>query len=83
MSEAPEKTVKDIQTDVQERMLKSIESVKQNLITIRTGRASANMLDRVKVDYYGTFLHKAAVVGCRRLSSSGCGEDCLQESLDV
>lgn len=34
-------------------MKKSVDSVKQNLGTVRTGRASANMLDRVKVDYYG------------------------------
>lgn len=39
--------------DVEERMEKSVESVKKNLVSIRTGRASANMLDRVKVDYYG------------------------------
>jgi ribosome recycling factor len=46
-------SVTDITKDTAERMKKSIESVKQNLSTIRTGRASANMLDRVKVDYYG------------------------------
>jgi len=35
-------------------MLKSIDSVRSNLASIRTGRATANLLDRVKVDYYGT-----------------------------
>jgi ribosome recycling factor len=45
--------VEEIQMDAEERMAKSIESVKQNLATIRTGRASANMLDRVVVSYYG------------------------------
>ena len=45
--------VEEIQMDAEERMAKSIDSVKQNLGTIRTGRASANMLDRVSVDYYG------------------------------
>jgi ribosome recycling factor len=30
-----------------------IENLEGNLKTIRTGRASAGMLDRVKVDYYG------------------------------
>lgn len=30
-----------------------IENLENNLKTIRTGRASANMLDRVRVDYYG------------------------------
>lgn len=39
--------------DARERMQKSIDSVKKNLSTIRTGRASTSMLDRVVVDYYG------------------------------
>jgi len=42
-----------IQEDANERMVKSIDSVKQNLGTIRTGRANSAMLDRVKVEYYG------------------------------
>mmetsp|Transcript_17932 Transcript_17932/g.26541 ORF Transcript_17932/g.26541 Transcript_17932/m.26541 type:complete len:226 (-) Transcript_17932:141-818(-) len=45
--------VEEIEMDAEERMSKSVYSVKQNLLTIRTGRASANMLDRVEVDYYG------------------------------
>lgn len=39
--------------DAEERMGKSIESLLQNLGTVRTGRASAAMLDRVKAEYYG------------------------------
>jgi len=60
-----EKTVDDVTLDAEERMSKSIDSVKQNLMTIRTGRASANMLDRVKVDYYGaeTPLNQLATIG--------------------
>jgi ribosome recycling factor len=46
-------SIKDVTSDTDERMVKSVESVKQNLSTVRTGRASVNMLDRVKVDYYG------------------------------
>ena len=45
--------IDEIQLDVEERMEKSIESVKRNLQSIRTGRASPAILDRVKVDYYG------------------------------
>ena len=37
----------------EERMEKSIDSFRQELGTIRTGRASANVLDRIQVDYYG------------------------------
>lgn len=43
-----------ITEDSEERMMKSLENVKKNLSTIRTGRASPSLLDRVTVDYYGT-----------------------------
>lgn len=43
----------EIEMDVEERMQKSVEAVKKNLVTIRTGRASASILDRVMVEYYG------------------------------
>lgn len=47
-------SVDDIQQSVQERMGKSIEALKHELASIRTGRASPTLLDRVMVDYYGT-----------------------------
>lgn len=37
-----------------EKMDKSIESLKVELGSIRTGQANASLLDRVFVDYYGT-----------------------------
>mmetsp|Transcript_1876 Transcript_1876/g.3390 ORF Transcript_1876/g.3390 Transcript_1876/m.3390 type:complete len:258 (+) Transcript_1876:268-1041(+) len=43
----------EIELDVEERMGKSIDSLKSNLVTIRTGRANPAILDLVKVDYYG------------------------------
>ena len=36
------------------KMRSAIENLESNLRTIRTGRASAQMLDRVQVDYYGS-----------------------------
>jgi ribosome recycling factor len=36
-----------------ERMHKSVDAVKTNLMTVRTGRANASILDRIQVDYYG------------------------------
>ena len=35
------------------RMEKSVNALKEEFNTIRTGRASANLFDRVRVDYYG------------------------------
>jgi ribosome recycling factor len=40
--------------DAESRMAKSIEALHRDLNTIRTGRASPALLDRISVDYYGT-----------------------------
>ena len=42
-----------IELDADERMAKSVDSVRVSLGSVRTGRASASILDRVKLDYYG------------------------------
>ncbi|PIP93126.1 MAG: ribosome recycling factor [Bdellovibrio sp. CG12_big_fil_rev_8_21_14_0_65_39_13] len=39
---------------LKDQMGKSIESLKYQITKIRTGRASANVLDGISVDYYGT-----------------------------
>jgi len=39
--------------DASERMNKSVESTRTELATVRTGRASPHLLDRIIVDYYG------------------------------
>ncbi len=39
--------------DAEERMKKTIEVMKKDLLTIRTGRASPALLDRIAVDCYG------------------------------
>lgn len=39
--------------EAQEKMGKTLESLKATLATLRTGRASAAVLDRIEVDYYG------------------------------
>ena len=40
-------------SDAKDRMQKSVESCRHELATVRTGRASPHLLDRVIVDYYG------------------------------
>jgi ribosome recycling factor len=42
-----------ITMDADERMDKTMSNLSENLMTIRTGRANPNMLDRVEADYYG------------------------------
>ena len=45
--------IDDLLKDARERMGKSIESTQHEFATVRTGRASPHLLDRVNVDYYG------------------------------
>ena len=42
--------VKELHASIQ----KTLQSMRDDLSTVRTGRASLHMLDNVKVDYYGT-----------------------------
>ena len=39
--------------DAKAKMEKTLEGIKNEMNTIRTGRASASMFDKVRVDYYG------------------------------
>ena len=39
--------------DARERMVKSVEAIRLKFGTVRTGRASPSLLDRINVDYYG------------------------------
>jgi ribosome recycling factor len=40
--------------DVEEHMQKSIDATQRSFNTIRTGRASSSLLDKILVEYYGT-----------------------------
>ncbi|WAW15683.1 ribosome recycling factor [Peptostreptococcus equinus] len=44
----------DLHIELEEQMEKTIEALKFEFGTIRAGRANASMLDKVRVDYYGT-----------------------------
>lgn len=46
--------ISDIMKSAEARMQKSIESLKNELTKIRTGRAHPSLLDHISVDYYGT-----------------------------
>jgi ribosome recycling factor len=45
--------IDELLADAAERMNKSVESTRTELATVRTGRASPHLLDRIIVDYYG------------------------------
>ena len=46
--------LKEIYRETETRMTKALDALARELTTIRTGKASAAILDNVKVDYYGT-----------------------------
>jgi ribosome recycling factor len=50
---ATENLIDELLEDADERMLKSVESTQHEFASVRTGRASPSLLDRVVVDYYG------------------------------
>ena len=46
--------INEIKKDTQERMEKSLETLKGHIAKIRTGRAQPSLLDGIQVDYYGS-----------------------------
>lgn len=46
--------IEDIKKDASERMGKSVESLRVELLKIRTGRAHTSLLDHIMVEYYGS-----------------------------
>jgi ribosome recycling factor len=57
--------VDDLIQDAARRMDKSVEAVRHEFNSVRTGRASPALLDRIQVDYYGqkTPLKQLATIG--------------------
>jgi ribosome recycling factor len=58
-------TVDELIQEAQTRMGKSVEHGRNEFGTVRTGRASAALLDRIMIDYYGTAtpLKQLATIG--------------------
>ena len=46
--------MKSLYADLKRRMDQAVAGFQSNLASTRTGRASAHMLDQIRVDYYGT-----------------------------
>ncbi|MEC5217361.1 ribosome recycling factor [Actimicrobium sp. GrIS 1.19] len=46
-------TIADVKKNTDQRMHKSIDTLKADLAKVRTGRAHVGMLDHIQVDYYG------------------------------
>ena len=57
--------IKETITSTKNRMAKAIEDLRQELATVRTGRASIGLFDHLRVEYYGvpTPLNQVATLG--------------------
>jgi ribosome recycling factor len=60
--------IDELLADAGERMQKSVEATRNEFSTVRTGRASPHLLDRIDVDYYG------AVTPLRQLANISASE---------
>ena len=58
-------SIDQIKKDAETRMTKTVESLKNDLSKIRTGRAHPSLLEHIRVDYYGTKspLNQVASIG--------------------
>lgn len=46
--------LEEVYSQTKEQMGKSIEALRRDYKTLRTGKVSVNILDNIKIDYYGT-----------------------------
>ncbi|MGV0953487.1 MAG: ribosome recycling factor [Fluviibacter sp.] len=63
----------DIKKNTEQRMLKSLESLKIDLGKIRTGRAHTGILDHVMVEYYGSMVSVNQVANINLIDSRTLG----------
>lgn len=57
-------SVKDVLRETEEKMKKTVDVTRREMTTARTSRASASLVDGIKVNYYGTptFLKQLATI---------------------
>src|SRR6266581_2358484 len=51
-----EDMIADVKRSAEQKMQKSVETLKTDLGKVRTGRAHTGLLDHIKVDYYGSMM---------------------------
>ncbi|MEY3954350.1 MAG: Ribosome-recycling factor [Pseudomonadota bacterium] len=66
-------TVAEIKTGMEHKMQMSLESLKNNLAKVRTGRANPALLDTVLVEYYGSMLPLSQVANLSLLDARTIG----------
>ena len=62
-------TVDSILTETRKRMKSSLETLKKEMATVRTGRANAGILDTLHVEYYGSMMPLSQVANVALLDA--------------
>lgn len=65
--------IADVKKSAEQKMQKSLESLKADLSKVRTGRAHTGILDHVMVDYYGSMMAISQVANVNLLDSHTIG----------
>ncbi|MHB8353782.1 MAG: ribosome recycling factor [Burkholderiales bacterium] len=65
--------IADVKKSAEQKMQKSVETLKTDLGKVRTGRAHAGLLDHVRVDYYGTLTQINQVAGINLIDARTIG----------
>lgn len=66
-------TIADVKKNTEQKMHKSIDTLKANLAKVRTGRAHTGILDHIQVDYYGTPTHITQVANVTLIDARTIG----------
>lgn len=66
-------TIADVKKNTDQKMQKSIETLKADLAKVRTGRAHTGILDHIMVDYYGTPTHLTQIANVTLLDARTIG----------
>lgn len=66
-------SVVDVKKNTEQKMHKSIETLKADLAKVRTGRAHTGILDHIQVDYYGSPTHISQVANVTLIDARTIG----------
>lgn len=65
--------IPELKKTIEHKMQKSVETLKHDLIKIRTGRAHTGLLDHIQVEYYGSMVPIAQVANVTLLDARTIG----------
>jgi ribosome recycling factor len=66
-------TPQEVRANAEQKMTRTVETLKTNLAKIRTGRAHTGLLDHIHVDYYGTPMQLSQVANVTLIDSRTIG----------